>query len=350
VDAREADFSDRLTTKRQAYRVSSRRRRDGAVIEHEDQDAEEWSDEDEQEGLERKIARLRREIEEVRAETARQKGDEHGTRTGRQDYPDTLLDGGIESLSRALDSIRDSQRNAISAHAHLTKQLSNPPRATQTSQRPTSQTSAPTADDTVDTEMLSSIADFDTRLASLEKALGLGSLDISSSSQAASIIPILPTMSLLDKQLLLLTSTESHPHLEALVQKLQASHQPTKQPMNDGVDNAPQLTTEDLSKLRSLYSLLPTLTDLSPTLSPLLARLRSLRQLHAGAATASQDLEELERRQRETEQEIAEWRTGLEKVEEAVKQAETGIKGNADVVEGWVKELESRLKATGLDK
>ena len=76
----------------------------------------------------------------------------------------------------------------------------------------------------------------------------------------------------------------------------------------------------------------------------MLDRLRSLRSLHADAATASQTLARLEARQEETKQELQGWREGLEKVETAMKQGEKTVKGNTESVETWVKELEERIR------
>jgi len=344
VDASETDFSDRVNAKKQSYRVSTRRRRDGSIIEDGEQEDEEYSDEDTDEGLERKLARLTREIEEVKSGFAQRNAEQQNVAIQQGDNGEKSTENAIEALSKALESVRSSQRDAVSAHSRLAKQLSKP-----TSAIPTQQTALPSATSTthgtqIDSETLNRIASFETRLSELERSLGLGSLDISSKS-TSSIVPILPTLSLLDKQVHLLTSADTLPHLDALTQKLSAVPKP-KTAATDGEETA--LSTEDMTKLRSLYALLPTLTTMSPTVPALLTRLRSLRQIHSSAASAGQLLEELERRQEETDKEIAAWRTGLEKVEAAVKGAESGMKANSDVVEGWVKELEGKLKGAGL--
>ena len=45
--------------------------------------------------------------------------------------------------------------------------------------------------------------------------------------------------------------------------------------------------------------------------------------------------------------EILMWREGLEKVEKVVGEGEGRIKGNMEVVEGWVRELEGRMDKLG---
>ena len=78
-------------------------------------------------------------------------------------------------------------------------------------------------------------------------------------------------------------------------------------------------------------------------LPPLLDRLRSLRAIHADAATASDTLDRIEQEQVDLTEELKQWRDGLEKIEGAVKDGDTAIKGNMKVMEGWVKELEERV-------
>ena len=79
----------------------------------------------------------------------------------------------------------------------------------------------------------------------------------------------------------------------------------------------------------------------------MLDRLRSLRLIHADAAGASQSLAAVEKKQAEMGEEIRSWREGLRKVEEVMRGGEERMKGNARVVEKWVKELEGRVRALG---
>ncbi|GAB7341320.1 hypothetical protein MBLNU457_7589t1 [Dothideomycetes sp. NU457] len=345
VDASEADFSDRVTAKKQSYRVSNRRRRDGSVIEDGEHEDEEFSDEDTDEGLERKLARLTREIEEVKSGFAQRQTEQQDGDIKQGDKSDKGTANAIDALSKALDALRSSQRDAVSAHSRLAKQLSESA-ATAPNQHIAPPSVAPaTQSPPVDAETLARIASFDARLSDLERTLGLSNLDISSKT-TSSIIPILPTLSLLDKQVHLLTSADTLPYLDGLTEKL-SSVPSTKPSPADTEDSA--LSSEDKAKLRSLYALLPTLTTMAPTVPALLVRLRSLRQIHASAAGAGQLLEELERRQDETDKEIAAWKAGLERVETAVRETQGGMKANSDVVEGWVKELEAKFRDAGME-
>ncbi|KAI4746084.1 hypothetical protein E4T50_03567 [Aureobasidium sp. EXF-12298] len=327
VDARETDFSDRVSSKRRAYVVSNR---------EQDQDGDDFDSEDENESLQRKLARLNREMLEVQNELDKRKSEVNGTQAHTVDED---VAAQLAQLSTALDGMRQSQ----SAQARLSNQL---PTSTSSLAKadtipvPESTRLEATSKDTTDTQALNKVADFDARLAILERQLGITSLDTPEASTTESnFTPILPTLSLLDRQLALLTSSPSASHIDTLAQKLQ---QPT--PTETQQDSH---SPEDMAKLRALYALLPTLTSLSPTLPPLLTRLRSLRTLHANAVTASQTLDEVEQRQDEADKEIREWRDGLKKVEEAVTRAESGMLENSAAVEIWVKELEERVKKLG---
>ncbi|KAH0311873.1 hypothetical protein KCU71_g7530, partial [Aureobasidium melanogenum] len=331
VDARETDFSDRVSSKRRAYVVSNR---------EQGQDGEDYDSEDENESLQRKLARLNREMQEVQNELDKRKSEANGTQAHPEDED---VAAQLAQLSTALDSMRQSQ----SAQARLSKQLAtSTPAKVDAVTVPESTRSGEVTKETTDTQTLNKVADFDARLALLERQLGITSLDTPEASTANSTFtPIIPTLSLLDRQLALLTSSSSQSHIDTLAQKLQQQQQAPTAGTTD-TNHDPQ-SPEDMAKLRALYALLPTLTSLSPTLPPLLTRLRSLRTLHANAVTASQTLDEVEQRQDEADKEIREWRDGLKKVEEAVARAESGMLENSAAVEAWVKELEERVKKLG---
>jgi nuclear migration protein JNM1 len=343
VDARETDFSDRVSSKRRAYVVSNNK--------EQDEDGQgDWDSQDEKESLQRKLARLNREVHEVQSELEKKN---KALSEGEHDEEENMLVQ-LTQLSTALHGMRTSQ----SATARLERQLADTTSpTTKADDAPQALSTHKEEDSAADTQALNKVADFDARLAALERHLGITSLDMPEASSSTSVTPILPALSLLDRQLALLTSPTSQSHIDALAQKLQLHQQQsqlnptpnnTAETSNDDLTTTIQPSPEELAKLRALYALLPTITTLTPTLPPLLARLRSLRTLHANAVTASQTLDQVEQRQDEADKEIREWKHGLDKVEEAVKKAEVGMRENNGVVEGWVRELEERVKALGL--
>ena len=336
VDASKADFSDRLDDQKQSYIVSTRSgRRSKQRGSDEGADGFESEEDNTDEGLARRIARLNREIEEVRH--ALQQRDGTQERPAEQTHDSSIPD--LTSLTRALDSIQVSQRQALSAHARLAAHFSQPFAPAASSDTEQARRIDEPPPEPIDTATLSQLAAFDSRLASLESALGLDATDTPATA------PVLPTLSLLDKQISLLTSPSALTDLQAKLtaaQSLSAATSATLKAAEENPDEA--LSPHDLAQLRALHTHVPTLTQLAPTVGPLLTRLRSLRYLHADAAGAKEALDDLQRRQDETDKELREWGEGLAAVEAAVGRAEEGFKGNADKVEKWVAQIEERLK------
>lgn len=328
VETKGVDLSDRVDGRRRGYGVKKAR----GVRE-----------EDEDEGLKTRIARLKREIEECRV--LAKEGDQADAGAGGEAAEDE-----INSMSRMLAGIEVEGKEK--------EQKARQPAENE------QETAAPDAreeEDLTDDQILQRVSAFDTRLASLETALGIQSLDaaIGDSDGSTAATPLLPTLSLLDQQLSAITSATSLTNLEAVggrvrkyTEELAAARnqglpQQVASEDGDGTPATAVLSPEDYQHLQSLYPLLPTLQNLSPTVPPLLARLRSLRQLHSTAASAAEDLDALETRQTEMEQELKTWRQGLEKVEQVVGRADEANGRNGMVVEGWVKDLEKRVRALG---
>lgn len=349
------DFSDRVTAKRKSYKTSTRRqrRREDGTEEYGD-----FSDDEDGESLERKLARLKREIEEVKEEYGKRQAE--NKETDGKDGED--LGANVTALSRMLDGISTSQVSAPpSVAAKFAKDLGTGIKANGPPQ--TSQGKGDSATYTVtyaptyqQSHALAKAADFDTRLALLEKALGINPTDLPTSATPRAILPSLET---LQRQISLIT--ESSPssldsisrRVRALTQeaeKLEESRKAAKAAQDalraaggdviaeEGEDS------EQVAKINALYGTLSTIENLAPLLPPLLDRLRSLRAIHADAATASDGLTKVEERQSQMADEIKKWREGLEKVEAAMKQGETVMSGNMKVVEGWVKELEQKME------
>jgi nuclear migration protein JNM1 len=357
IDARDVDFSDRVTAKRKSYKASTRRqrKREDGTEEYGD-----FSDEEDAESLERKLARLKREIEEVKEEYGRrqaQKKDSVGDES--EDLgPD------VAALSKMLDGIPVTQGTTASASAKFVKDLgtgikaNGPPQMSQgTGELATyTVTYAPTYQQS---HALAKAADFDGRLALLEKALGLSPQEMPSLNTNGTLKPILPTLDTLQRQISVIS--ESTPSsldsisrrvrtLTQEAERLEESRKAAKAAQDvlraTGGDVAAEEgeDSEQVAKINALYGTLPTIENLAPLLPSLLDRLRSLRAIHADAATASESLDRTEKKQAEMAGDIQKWREGLEKVEEAMKQGESVMSGNMKVVEGWVKELEQKME------
>ncbi|KAJ0319696.1 hypothetical protein COL5a_010135 [Colletotrichum fioriniae] len=351
VDATGVDFSDRVDGKRKSYKASTRRQR---FLQDGTEQLGDLSDEDDEDSLERKIARLQREVEEAKEEYGKRKEASAQPTTGDHDEK-------LGSLSKVLDEI-----------SKTLEQHTNNPRALQ----PVPQPSGPSKNESQDlvapgnsatytvtyaptyeqSHALATAADFDRRLVLLEKAIGVGStalpeVDINGLPRA-----IVPTLDGLQKQITTL-SQASTSNLDTIsrrvrtliqeAQELEKARQGAKsaqETLGNGAasgEDAP--APEQLAKINALYGTLPTIENLAPLLPPLLDRLRSLRAIHSDAATAGEMLGRIEKQQTDMATDLKQWKDGLEKVEEAMKEGGTAMTGNMKVMEAWVKDLEGRI-------
>lgn len=341
------DFSDRLNGKRKSYRTSSRRQRilkDGTL------EIGDLSDEEEGESLERKIARLKREIEEAKEEFGKQKAETNKIAP----YQDTDL----VTLSRALDEISIPPERAIAARSYPTVA---PNKQTEEGHTPTQ----PTVDGTTYTvtyapsyeqsHALAKAADFDRRLVLLEKAIGITSSAMPELEGNGLPRAIMPTLDTLQNQILTLSeaSTSSLDSISRRVrtltqeaEQLEKSRKAAKAAQDSLATGGSPVELDDseqTAKINALYGTLPTIESLAPLLPPLLDRLRSLRAIHADAATASDTLEHIEQSQSDMATDIKQWREGLEKIEAAMNEGETAMTANMKTVDGWVKDLEVKV-------
>ncbi|KAK4251204.1 Dynamitin-domain-containing protein [Corynascus novoguineensis] len=352
VDATDVDFSDRLASKRKSYKTSTRRRR---VLEDGTEEIGNLSDEDDAGSLSRKIARLKREIEEAKEEYEKQKAG-----SNQSNDEGEVTEGEFESLSKVLDEISSLDQSLA------TRAIPAPPPGSGGEGAPNahaggvSYTTPTYGSNHEQTHALTKVADFDSRLLVLERALGIGSAGMPEFDAGSVPRAILPLLENLHKQISTL-SEASVPSLDSISRRVRALTQEaenlekarrnakTAQDALASAGAAPAAEgtaledSEQTAKINALYGTLPTIESLSPLLPPLLDRLRSLRSLHADAATAAETLARLEKRQAEMAGEIQQWREGLEKVEDAVRAGDATMTKNVEVISGWVKDLEEKM-------
>lgn len=409
VDARDVNFSDSISTKRQAYRSKSKNRRRRRVREDGTEDLGDFSDEDE--SAERRLARLRREVEELKVEMEREatagKDDiiESGTnQSAATERPaESALGDGVAELSRALDNLhassRGGQTTSHSAAAMLAQKLGseNGSAPTSQAQQPaiggSALTTVPPPAAASSAGILSHAAAFEGRLALIEASMGISSSSnpfVGDGISEPALQPVLPSLDQLTSRLSALTGLLvgtnptaggpsavpglTTPHLEALstrIRKLttdaealasarkravdaakaaQAARVASSGSDTDAAPIADGLNPSDddnAAKIQALYATLPTIQSLHPLLPSVLERLRSLRACHAGAAHAADSLDALEKRQAEMNSEIEQWREGLTAVEEKMRLGEAALKSNVETVEPWVRDLETRMARLG---
>ncbi|KAG6255104.1 hypothetical protein E4U23_004908 [Claviceps purpurea] len=351
ADTNTSRFSDRVDGKRKSYRASSRRQRilhDGTYelgdLSGDDDDG------GDDESLERKVARLKREVEEAKAEYMKR-----STTNSGDSQSEVISTEGLRSLSHVLDEIA-KPLGLDSSQAPTNAAVPNFTSVNQAEGVPAEDGATYTikyAPSYEQSHALAKAADFDRRLLMLEKTLGIGSSSETETGSNGLLRAILPTLDGLEKQVSTL-SQASTSNLDAISRrvrtlaaeqdKLNETREKAKALREElGKQNpAPVDESEQESKIKALYGILPTIENLTPMLPPLLDRLRSLRAIHADAATASQTLERIESQQIEMTGELKLWKEGLEKVEHSMKDGETLMKENVKVMEGWIQDLEAR--------
>ncbi|ETN37342.1 uncharacterized protein HMPREF1541_08333 [Cyphellophora europaea CBS 101466] len=389
VSAKDVDFSGTIAAGgRRSYRTKSRRRR------RRDYDDGSGS-ESEEETVSTRIARLKREAEEVRLELAKKDDGEFKDSVERQQGGETEEEG-LEVLNKMLQGIEVPSGPTVNR-----KSEDDFLQSISTSQ--TAKPDAPKLDAKQSTSSQSSalpaLAAFADRLTTLESALGLPS--VSSPSQS-----VLPTLNTLSAQLSTLSTTlapsgrfsqtssgvpAAASSLDALqtriraltieADKLTASRKAALSSLSDlhearlrfnqtrqtrdrpasGVGANPAaiekteagvhsdlFLSEQSSKITALYQVLPSITELQPLLPIVLERLRSLSIVHAGAAEARGELDDVVRRQSEMKAEVKRWREAVEATEKKMEEMRGEMKENVEVVGGLVKGVEERVK--GLQK
>ena len=348
VDARDVDFSDRVNAKRKSYKTSSRKQRQG-------EDAEEYGDfsDDEREGLERKLARLKREVEEAKEDYARLQAQRS------KDEQPTSHEDDIAALSNVLHHISTNDGHGLSTYGEFARTFGSSGSAngsTHTRKEDTNNFTITYAPAYQHNHALAKAADFDDRLSMLERSLGLSGSDLPTTTSKA----ILPSLDALSQRLLLLTTstpssldnvsrrvrtlTQETERLEESRKAAKAAKDALRAAGGDVTEEEGE-DSEQVAKINALYGTLSTIETLSPVLPLLLDRLRSLRAIHADAASAGESLERIEQKQNEQADEIKKWRDGLEKVEAAIKNGEATMSGNVKTVEGWVKDLEKKVQS-----
>jgi nuclear migration protein JNM1 len=370
VDASNADFSDRLDGGKGFYKTSKRHRRRRRQWDGEDDGFYgDLSDEDE-ESVDRRLARLRQELEEVKMELAENSAGTDGEiSTDKKEETETDDDtlANVSKLSQALDAVyvgRYGERKGaeidlaktiakFDAVSTITNEQNGQPPSGTAPKHPTSAADLRQA--------LSKAAEFDGRLTFLEHSLGLNGMNIPEQGPS-SPKPILHTLENLDRQVQtvlnsaasidaaqsktrqLMKEAERLQKLkEARAEQNTSSPPPSAGLISNGQDTAYADDPERVSKINALYGTLSTIDSLAPTLPMVLDRLRALRLLHTSAAAASSTLDELEKRQSNQAEEIKQWREALVQVEQNLKTGEGGLKENVKTVGEWVKDLESRM-------
>ena len=265
INAKDVDFSDSIGGTRRAYRTHSSRRRRRRIQENGGEEVGDLS-ESEDETLGTKLARLKREAEEVRMELERRdrEKDEEGDfedsveqqHQRKEDDADVDADG-VQELNRALHALstRARLKTAGSTEAEFVSQL----RSSRSNQHPRSRhegnNTQPFLDDATPTS-LSAAAEFSDRLTALESALGVSSESATSQESA-----ILPTLANLSTQITTLSATLV-PHQSASTSASASTSTPTTSHLDTISSKLKALSAESDRLTQSRKAAIVSLTDL----------------------------------------------------------------------------------------
>lgn len=347
VKAEGVDFSDRVDGKRKSYKTTSRRSR---ILPDGTEELGDLSDDDDEESLERKIARLTREVEEAKQEHAKRQAEKKGA-------DDSTT--GVDNLASLSEVLYELSKPSAAVTAPV------PQRAAASDENGEEAGEAMVGDKATYTvtyapsyeqsHALAKAADFDRRLVMLEKGLGINSSSIPEVDSQGLPRAILPTLNSMEKQISTLAQASTanldtiSRRVRTLIseqEKLNEAREKAKtlrEELGKAAPAPPPDDSEEDTKINALYAILPSIENLTPILPPLLDRLRSLKAIHSEAANAGETLGRIEQEQVEMAEELKMWREGLEKVEKAMQDVDGTVKGNVQVMEGWVKGLEERV-------
>jgi nuclear migration protein JNM1 len=351
VDARGVDFSDNISAQRRSYRTSTRSsaaRRRGEVLGDDSGD--------EKESFTRKLMRVKRELVELEHEYEgrvasgdKSKIEERDPKeimefiSDKVDYIYAMRRGGVRGAEPILEkTIRKFEGyKPFGASERITKAIENQPPL------PGSQVQRGQLD-----YVLNQAADFDERLAGLEKSLGLTGNTMPDISEK----PTFPVFNTLDKleQTVATVADANQGSLEQAAQQIKkmiadAEHLKELRSEESRATPGPEsgskatFTAEQEAKINALYGTLPAIDKLSPVLPLVLERLRTLRLVHTSAWQADEILTELEHRQSKQEDELKKWEISLKNTEHDIKVCEQSTQINMKVVGDWVRNLEERI-------
>lgn len=303
------------------------------------------------ESVEAKLARLRREVEEVKMELGA--GEKYGEQKGE-----------VEGLQEVLKKLEITTSNKTENSRRLYSDLNIDDEPSQETSK-----SDDTSADATHRQDIKQLVQFEARVAKLESIVGLAEID----PQTVGYRPLLETLRELRQRLKLLTSTPVAVEtaitnlrpLIAAMDQVKAARAPVsastaaRKPSSAAADSEPfnrsealvasnssaVFSPEQAATIQKLYKDLPALAQLQTAMPKVLARLKALRRLHLDAESTNEYVGSMDAAIRGLRTDLKTWQQTLEQVEEKVGQVESTSKSNRKEVEEWVADLKSRQDA-----
>lgn len=300
VDVSKADFSDNITNNpANSYRVHTI-----------------------PETLNARIARLKREVEEVRVIKKKETGED----TPRLDDLKSILDsfsskgGHDDENADQLHLYEGMGERKLADKTKMQLELTN----------------------RLLERYLNRFTDLETRLTKLEEKIGATNIKK----------PILPSIDELRNRINLVSNTPSGlekavanlKDLAISVEKLKTAKQ---RPTSASTQQQQEVVTRDMEidmkKVNEIYQRLPLLDNLSALVPGLIARLKSLQGIHADAEVSTEAMRDIDHTVQTITFEFKQWTESLHTIETKLQEMDDKMKQNRQQIDEWVKNMEARI-------
>lgn len=309
VDTSRADFSDSITSgPLNSYRVQTI-----------------------PETLDSRIARLKREVEEVQILTA------------KKDSPTASPQKEMGELKEILNALpRYNSRGELTFYDGLGEKQA----ATDSAKTQLELTNR------LLERYLNRFTDLETRLTALETQIGV--------SATRDAKPILPNLNELRQRINLISNTPSGiekavsnlKDMAVAVEKLKTVRQ--QQPPrsisasqegdhNKHGNNEDSTLEVEYRKIEAIYDRLPVLDNLSAAVPYLISRLKSLQGIHADAAASTETLRNIDSTVETINYDFKQWQESLKMIENKITDMSTKMQENRDQIQEWVRDMENRI-------
>jgi nuclear migration protein JNM1 len=255
------------------------------------------------ETVEEKIARLKREVEEV-----------------KQELVNDGLQEQLVGLQAILDELKISKRN----EPKLYRELGQIPNV----DIPSHEIS--------DTNAYNSLTTLESRLTALEERVGVESV-------YSEPKPISVMLNDLQRKVSLLTSNPTA--LQTAVTNLKEIITLISTVKNSGSGKSP-LPTQMESKINQLYEKLPVINNISGTVPVIIERLKSLQGVHTDASDVRLTVRDMDATIDDLKMDVKKWMNSLEAVEEKIRSFGEKTELNKSELDKWLTKIEHRVNTT----
>lgn len=196
---------------------------------------------------------------------------------------------------------------------------------------------------------LNRFTDLETRLTTLEEKIGTSNIRR----------PILPSMDELRNRINLISNTPSGlekavANLRDLVTAVEKLKTAKQRPTTAGAQQQQEVvardTEVDMKKVNEIYKRLPLLDNLSALVPGLIARLKSLQGIHADAEVSTETMRDIDRTVQTIASEFKQWTETLHTIETKLQEMDDKMTHNRREINEWVQNIEARISKVTPDE